>query len=177
MGISEVKALVVSEQDATKMPPPIAVTLRLPENLKAEADAYAESLGLSLNALLAVSLREYLDRRRPPGSPVVPPSPALPPPGQAVTSSPAKSKPAKARGGAAKGRAGSQEKSSDPQLQAAIDAARVNRAALMAGKVGDSQVVKAGVSDEEKRKYHREKGKTSNLLEAVRFAQGWKRGS
>lgn len=51
-------------QNATNMPPPIAITLRMPEGLKAEADAYAEQLGISLNALLAVSLREYLNGRR-----------------------------------------------------------------------------------------------------------------
>lgn len=38
-------------------------TLRLPSALKAEADAYAASLGISLNALCAVALRDYLDAR------------------------------------------------------------------------------------------------------------------
>ena len=41
-----------------------AVTLRLPDPLKAEAQAYAEGLGLSLNALCAVALRDYLDARK-----------------------------------------------------------------------------------------------------------------
>ena len=43
-------------------------TLRLPEHLHAEATAYAEWLGLSLNALCTVALREYLDARPGPGS-------------------------------------------------------------------------------------------------------------
>jgi hypothetical protein len=38
-------------------------TLRLPAALKTEADTYAASLGLSLNALCAVALRDYLDAR------------------------------------------------------------------------------------------------------------------
>ena len=38
-------------------------TVRLPEGLEREAKSYAEGLGISLNALLAVSLRDYLDRR------------------------------------------------------------------------------------------------------------------
>ena len=42
----------------------IALTTRLPDELKAEAEAYAQSLGLSLNGLLAVALRDYLDRRK-----------------------------------------------------------------------------------------------------------------
>ncbi|MBD8900367.1 SEC-C metal-binding domain-containing protein [Rhodanobacter sp. DHG33] len=41
-----------------------STTLRIPDALKAEADAYAASLGLSLNALCAVALRDYLDARR-----------------------------------------------------------------------------------------------------------------
>jgi hypothetical protein len=42
----------------------MAFTARLPEELEREAKSYAERLGLSLNALLAVSLRDYLDGRR-----------------------------------------------------------------------------------------------------------------
>ena len=38
-------------------------TVRLPELLKSEADAFAASLGISLNALMAVALRDYLDGR------------------------------------------------------------------------------------------------------------------
>ena len=39
----------------------MATTLRLPADLKTEAEAYARSLGLSMNGLLAVALRDYLD--------------------------------------------------------------------------------------------------------------------
>lgn len=48
-----------------------ALTLRLPDPLMAEAQAYAESLGLSLNGLCAVALRDYLDARKgkPAGAP------------------------------------------------------------------------------------------------------------
>lgn len=40
-------------------------TLRLPDELQAEATAYAARLGISLNALCAVALRDYLDARLP----------------------------------------------------------------------------------------------------------------
>lgn len=65
----------------------MATTARLPEALKREAYAYAEGLGVSLNALLAVALRDYLDARRglaaasaqaPQAAPVVRQMPALP---------------------------------------------------------------------------------------------------
>lgn len=42
----------------------MAITVRLPDELKAEVEAYAKRLGLSLNGLIAVSLRDYIDRRR-----------------------------------------------------------------------------------------------------------------
>lgn len=42
----------------------MGTTTRLPAALKAEADVYAAELGISLNALLAVALRDYLDVRR-----------------------------------------------------------------------------------------------------------------
>ena len=42
----------------------MAMTLRLPSALKDEADAFAAELGISLNALVAVALRDYLDGRR-----------------------------------------------------------------------------------------------------------------
>ena len=42
-----------------------STTLRFPDPLKAEASAYADSLGVSLNALCAVALRDYLDARKP----------------------------------------------------------------------------------------------------------------
>lgn len=41
-----------------------STTLRLPDELRAEADAYAARLGLSLNALCAVALADYLHARR-----------------------------------------------------------------------------------------------------------------
>jgi hypothetical protein len=52
----------------------LATTTRLPESLKHEADAYARSLGISLNALLAIALRDYLDARRPAEQPPAPPT-------------------------------------------------------------------------------------------------------
>jgi len=44
----------------------MAMTLRLPEELAERGRRYAAELGISLNALLAVTLREYLDSRTPP---------------------------------------------------------------------------------------------------------------
>lgn len=41
-----------------------AITTRLPDGLKEEGESYAGGLGISLNALLAVALREYLDARQ-----------------------------------------------------------------------------------------------------------------
>lgn len=41
-----------------------STTLRLPDELRAEADAYAARLGVSLNALIAVALADYLHARR-----------------------------------------------------------------------------------------------------------------
>lgn len=38
-------------------------SLRLPDMLKAEATKYAADTGVSLNALVAFALREFLDRR------------------------------------------------------------------------------------------------------------------
>jgi len=59
--------------------------VRVHDELKAEAVAYAAPLGISLNALVAVALREYLDRRKAPpaapepsAAPVPPPSPPKP---------------------------------------------------------------------------------------------------
>lgn len=57
-------------------------TMRFPESLKAEATAYGATLGLSLNGLCAVALREYLDLRKgraveaTPKAVAEPPSPA-----------------------------------------------------------------------------------------------------
>jgi hypothetical protein len=57
-------------------------TVRLPEPLKLEAEALAASLGISLNALMAVALRDYLDRpvMRPSGVPSASATQAAPPP-------------------------------------------------------------------------------------------------
>ncbi len=40
-----------------------ALNIRMPDPLKVEAAMYADGLGLSLNSLLLVALREYLDAR------------------------------------------------------------------------------------------------------------------
>lgn len=39
--------------------------VRIADPLKAEAAAYARTIGISLNALVAVAVRDYLDARRP----------------------------------------------------------------------------------------------------------------
>jgi hypothetical protein len=41
----------------------MAMTLRLKPDLSAEAQAYADALGISVNALIVVALRDYLDQR------------------------------------------------------------------------------------------------------------------
>ncbi len=41
-----------------------AVNIRLGDALKADACAYAKALGISLNALVAVAVRDYLDARK-----------------------------------------------------------------------------------------------------------------
>jgi len=61
-------------------------TVRLPPALRAEAESYARSVGCSLNGLVGVALRDYLDARRvtaavaasavPPPAPVIEASPA-----------------------------------------------------------------------------------------------------
>lgn len=56
----------------------MASTIRLAESLKAEAVQYAQEIGLSLNALCAVAVREYLDRRKYEGVPVRTPAPSAP---------------------------------------------------------------------------------------------------
>lgn len=43
----------------------MAFTARLKPEVEADAKAYADRLGLSLNALLSVALRDYLDARLP----------------------------------------------------------------------------------------------------------------
>jgi len=42
----------------------MATTLRIPDALQTEARRYADSLGLSMNGLIAVALRDYLDARQ-----------------------------------------------------------------------------------------------------------------
>jgi hypothetical protein len=42
----------------------MAMTLRLPEDLAERGRRYAAELGISLNGLLAVALRDYLDARK-----------------------------------------------------------------------------------------------------------------
>ena len=42
----------------------MAMTLRLKPELQVEAQAYAQDVGVSLNALLSLALRDYLDGRR-----------------------------------------------------------------------------------------------------------------
>jgi hypothetical protein len=42
----------------------MGTTVRFPEPLKAEAELYAGAVGISLNALVAVALRDYLDARK-----------------------------------------------------------------------------------------------------------------
>lgn len=37
-------------------------TLRIPDPLKREADRFAAKVGMSVNALMAIALRDYLDR-------------------------------------------------------------------------------------------------------------------
>jgi hypothetical protein len=43
----------------------MAMTLRLPDELAQRGRRYAAELGISLNGLLAVALREYLEARKP----------------------------------------------------------------------------------------------------------------
>ncbi len=42
----------------------MAMTLRLPEELARRGRRYAADLGISLNGLVALALREYLDKRK-----------------------------------------------------------------------------------------------------------------
>jgi len=52
----------------------MAMTARLPDELARRGRRYAAELGVSLNALLAIALREYLDARAPTLRVVPPPS-------------------------------------------------------------------------------------------------------
>ena len=54
----------------------MAMTLRLPDELAQRGRRYAAELGISLNGLLAVALRDYLDARKR-ESPMAPPPQAL----------------------------------------------------------------------------------------------------
>jgi hypothetical protein len=47
----------------------MAMTVRLPADLARRGRRYAGKLGVSLNALLAIALREYLDARSPQRAP------------------------------------------------------------------------------------------------------------
>lgn len=53
----------------------MAMTVRLPDDLAARGRRYAAEVGVSLNGLLAVALREYLDARTR-ASPLPTPTPA-----------------------------------------------------------------------------------------------------
>lgn len=85
-----------------------AVNLRLAVALKAEALEYAQSLGISLNALVAVAVREYLDVRKRPrtevaaGTRVAAPAPTrarrAPTPAAPASPEAAEGAPSKARG-------------------------------------------------------------------------------
>jgi len=44
----------------------MAMTVRLPDDLARRGRRYAAEIGVSLNALLAIALREYLDARASP---------------------------------------------------------------------------------------------------------------
>jgi hypothetical protein len=59
----------------------VATSVRLAEGLKGEASVYAVGVGISLNALVAIALRDYLDRRavRGPDGLVVPAGRPIPP--------------------------------------------------------------------------------------------------
>jgi hypothetical protein len=43
----------------------MAMTLRLPDSLAERGRRYAAEVGISLNALVAIALREYLEARKP----------------------------------------------------------------------------------------------------------------
>ena len=53
----------------------MAMTLRLPEGLAERGRRYAAELGISLNGLLAIALREYLDVKKPERRMAPPPPP------------------------------------------------------------------------------------------------------
>jgi len=51
----------------------MAMTLRLPEALAQRGRRYAAELGISLNGLVAIALREYLDAKKPAPRAIPPP--------------------------------------------------------------------------------------------------------
>lgn len=51
----------------------MAMTLRLPDELAERGRQFAAEVGISVNGLVAMALREYLDRRQPAVSPAPPP--------------------------------------------------------------------------------------------------------
>lgn len=83
-------------------------TVRLPPALRVEAESYARSVGCSLNGLVGVALRDYLDARRLSAAATALPPPA---PAPAIEASPA---PAAVARPVAKVRASSWETSSGP---------------------------------------------------------------
>lgn len=68
----------------------ISTSLRLPDGLKVDADAYAAALGISFNALCAVALRDYLHARLPAAAVPVVPVPVVKPSPAAVRQKPAR---------------------------------------------------------------------------------------
>ena len=54
----------------------MAMTVRLKDTLRDEAKGYADRLGVTVNALIAVALREYLDAHRSVVPDLRPPVPA-----------------------------------------------------------------------------------------------------
>lgn len=64
-------------------------TMRFPDALKSEATAYADQLGISLNALCAIALRDYLDARKQAAAKPTPPAVAKQPAAAPVQPSPA----------------------------------------------------------------------------------------
>ncbi len=82
-----------------------ARSLRLPDALAAEADAFAASLGISFNALATVALYDYLNARsvpKPPKAPATPSQAAKSPTPQARQSAPQQAPPARAGAGSVK---------------------------------------------------------------------------
>jgi hypothetical protein len=62
--------------------------MRFPDALKSEATAYADQLGISLNALCSIALRDYLDARKQSAAKPTPPAVAKQPAAATVQASP-----------------------------------------------------------------------------------------